>query len=171
MQDTQETIKIFYGTKDAVAFLQSIWGPRGVKITKDKFYHAVLRSGKRYRMIPIGKKAERYMFTEEDLRELRFYGGIVQKPHYEHVQIFSMEDLKPLEAKYGSLVTEEGLVTALEARFHKRYAITSIRQRLRRGDIDYVAYGQEGKYKTYWYPIRQLDEGVRFYPKLVKNNS
>lgn len=166
---TQE-VNIFYGTKEALAILNEIWNPLGVKITKDRFYHAILRSGKQYKKIPVGK-VERYMFTIEDLRELRFYGGIVQKPHYDHVQIKSVEDLKPLEKKYGRLVTEEGLAAILEERYQKRYAITSIRQRLRRGDIDYVAYGQAGKYKTYWYPVCQLDEGVRFYPKLVKNNS
>lgn len=171
MQETHEAINIYYTTREALSYLNDIWKPRGVTITKDRFYHAIIRSGKQYRKMPVGK-VERYMFTLDELNELRFYGGAIEKPHYEHVQITSLEQLKPLEKKYGKLVTEEGLAKILEEKYHKKYAITSIRQRLRRGDIDFVAYGQIGKYKTYWYPAIQLEEGkVRFYPKLVKNNS
>lgn len=164
----QETAFHLYSTSEAVAYLQKIWGPRGVKITKDKFYHAILRSGKEYRKQEVGK-AKRYRFSQDELMELRFHCANTTKPHYEHVQVKSLDDLEVLENKYGKLVNEEGITRILEERFSKKYAIASIRQRLRRGDIDFAGYGELGKYKTYWYPAEQF-YSVRFYPKLVKNS-
>jgi hypothetical protein len=164
----QETTFHLYSTSEAVAFLQKIWGPRGVKITKDKFYHAVLRSGKEYKKQEVGK-AKRYRFREEELRELRFHCANANKPRYEHVKITTLDELSAVEAKYGELINEEGIVSLLMQRFGKEYAIASIRQRLRRGDIDFAAYGEIGKYKTYWYPLAQFED-VRFYPKLVKSS-
>jgi len=157
-----------YSTPEAVAFLQKIWKPLGVKITKDKFYHAILRSEKEYFKQEVGK-TKRYRFSEAELRELRFHCANAVKPSYPKVQIKSLDDLAALESEYGKLINEEGIAALLEARFQKRYAIPSIRQRLRRGDIDFVAYSELGKYKSYWYPAAQF-ENVRFYPKLVKSS-
>lgn len=159
-----------YKSRAAIHYLQRKWEPEGITITPDTFYHTVSRSKKQYKRYRAGK-SWRYLFTDDDLNEMVFYGPShsAYKPQYEAVEITCDADLAALKEKYGELVNEEGLIRLLEHKYHVTYSVRTLRQRLYRKGLAYAGYSKVGKRRLYWLPVEQLKR-ARFFPHLVKKD-
>lgn len=139
--------------------------PEGYHVSRDLFAHRVSRG-----TIPCIKVDDAYYFSPEIIDNLTFK----PKKHFQQgsitpVQVTSVEELRPLEEKYGPLVDMQGFLSAMQRHTGRPYKVGAIKQRILRGTIVYVAYFGSEKRKHYMFPVNQMYDPDFF--KVTKHKS
>lgn len=150
-REKTELLKQYITLPEAVARINRRI-PQGYHVSRDLFAHRVSRG-----TIPCIRIGKAYYFKPEIIDNLTFKPKKqFQQGSITPIQVTSVEELRPLEEKYGPLVDMQGFLAAMQEYTGHAYKIGAIKQRILRGTIVYVAYFGSKKRKHYMFPVNQM---------------